>query len=201
MKWEDYKNQIKKALDVFEFDGEILHLLKNSVKKNQTIFVGGNGGSAAISQHYVCDLSKGANKDWSTNFKRYRAICLSTNLGYMTAISNDTHYDEVFKQQLINLAKPNDILVLISSSGNSPNIIKAAEYGKSIGMIVIGISGFEGGKLKQIADYTAHIKNNKYEICENIHDIFGQFIAAYLKEAEDEKPSRVLKPLVGKKKN
>jgi D-sedoheptulose 7-phosphate isomerase len=195
MKWEDYKEQIKKALDIFEFDEEILHILKNSVKKNQTIFVGGNGGSAAISQHYVCDLSKGANKDWLTNSSRYKAICLSDNLGYMTAISNDAHYDEVFKQQLINLAKPNDILVLISSSGNSPNIVKAAEYAKSIGMIVIGISGFEGGKLKKISDHVAYIRNDKYEICENIHDIFGQFLSIYLRESGNEqeiKPSKIV---------
>ena len=114
MKWEEYKEQIKKALDAFEFDKEILNVLKNSIKNGQTIFVGGNGGSAAISQHYVCDLSKGANKDWSINFKRYKAICLSNNLSYMTAISNDEHYDDVFKQQLINLAEPNDILILIN---------------------------------------------------------------------------------------
>jgi len=200
MKWDDYKEQIKNALDAFEFDENILHVLKNSIKNNQTIFVGGNGGSAAIASHYVCDLSKGANKDWSANFKRYKAICLSSNLGYITAISNDEHYEEVFRQQLINLAKPNDILVMISSSGNSPNIIKAAEYAKSIGMIVIGISGFEGGKLKQIADYTAHIRHNKYEVCENIHDIFGQFLAVYLRESADAEHSTVMSTKSRKKK-
>ena len=202
MKWEDYKDQVKNALDKFEFDNEILDVLKDSIKNNQTIFVGGNGGSAAIASHYVCDLSKGANKDWKANFNRYRAICLSSNLGYITAISNDEHYDEVFKQQLINLAKPNDILVLISSSGNSPNIVKAAEYAKSIGMIVIGISGFKGGKLKEIAHHTAHVNHDKYEVCENIHDIFGQFLSTYLKESEDDEPSAVIsaKSAKGRKK-
>lgn len=186
MKWEDYKNHIKNALDMFEFDDEILEVLKNSIKNNQTIFVGGNGGSAAIALHYVCDLSKGANKDWKKNFKRYKAICLSSNLGYITAISNDEHYDEVFRQQLINLARPGDILIMISSSGNSPNVIKAVEYAKSIGMTVIGICGFQGGKLKEMADFVAHVKHDKYEVCENIHDIFGQFLATYLREVNDE---------------
>jgi D-sedoheptulose 7-phosphate isomerase len=185
MKWEEYKEQIKKALDAFEFDKEILDVLKNSVKNGQTIFVGGNGGSAAISQHYVCDLSKGANKDWSVNFKRYKAICLSNNLSYMTAISNDEHYDDVFKQQLINLAEPNDILILISSSGNSPNVIRAAEWAKENGLITIGVTGFEGGKLKKLADYSAHIKHPAYEVCEDIHHIFGHFLATYLREAEN----------------
>lgn len=181
MNWNNYKSEIKKALDKFEFDNEILEILKNSIKNDQTIFVAGNGGSAAIAQHYVCDLSKGANKDWSNNIKRFKAICLSSNIGYITAISNDEHYDEVFRQQLINLARPNDILILISSSGNSPNIIKAAEYAKENNMIVIGICGFDGGKLKQIADHVAHINHNEFEICENVHDIFGQFLASYLK--------------------
>ena len=99
----------------------------------------------------------------------------------MTAISNDEHYTDVFKQQLINLASPQDILVLISSSGNSPNIVRAAEYGKDLGMVVIGISGFEGGKLKEISDYSAHINYKSYEVCEDIHGIFGHFLAVYLR--------------------
>jgi D-sedoheptulose 7-phosphate isomerase len=181
MKWDEYKSHIKKALDTFEFDEEILHLLKNSIKKKQKIFVAGNGGSAAIAMHYVSDFSKGANQNWSENFKRFQAICLSNNIAYMTAISNDTYYDEVFKQQLINLAQPNDILVLISSSGNSPNIIKAAEYAKENGIIVVGISGFKGGKLKEIADYSAYMKHDSYEVVEDIHAVFGHFLAVYLR--------------------
>jgi D-sedoheptulose 7-phosphate isomerase len=200
MKWDEYKEHVKTALDSFEFDDKILSVLKDSIKNNQTIFVGGNGGSAAIASHYVCDLSKGANKDWKANFNRYRAICLSSNLGYITAISNDEHYDEVFKQQLINLAKPSDILILISSSGNSPNVIKAAEYAKSIGMVVIGISGFKGGKLKEIAHHSAYVNHDKYEVCENIHDIFGQFLSAYLKEAANEEPSVVMSSKTKKRK-
>lgn len=182
MKWEVYKSEVKKALDIFEFDEKVLNILKNSIRNNQKIFVAGNGGSAAIAMHYVCDFSKGANKDWLTNFERYKAICLSNNVGYMTAISNDVHYDEVFKQQLTNLASFNDILILISSSGNSPNIIKAAEYAKEAGMIVIGITGIEGGKLKELADYSAHVNYPAYEICEDIHTIFGHFLAVYLRE-------------------
>lgn len=181
MKWNEYKEEIKKALDAFEFDEEILSVLRDSIENDQTIFVGGNGGSAAMANHYVCDLSKGANNDWLTNFKRYKAICLSSNIGYITAISNDAHYDEVFKQQLINLAKPNDILIMISSSGNSLNVIKAVEYANEIGMITIGVCGFDGGKLKQLAKHYAHINHPMYEVCENIHDIFGQFLAAHLK--------------------
>jgi len=182
MKWNEYKQEIKESLDRFEFDPEIIEVLKNSAENDQKIFVGGNGGSAAIASHYVCDLSKGANKDWSENFKRFKAICLVSNLSYMTAIANDEHYEEVFTQQLINLSSPNDILVLISSSGNSPNIVHAAKWAKENGMIVIGISGFEGGKLKEICHHSAHINHDRFEVCEDIHHIFGQFLATHLRE-------------------
>jgi D-sedoheptulose 7-phosphate isomerase len=181
MNWEDYKSKMVEALDMFEFDEEILQVLKDSIKKNQRIFVAGNGGSAALASHYVCDLSKGATNNWAENFSRYKAICLSSNIGYMTAIANDANYAEVFKQQLINLASPRDIVILISSSGNSPNVVQAAEYAKSLDMIVIGVTGFSGGKLKEIADYSAHINYKSYEICEDVHAVFGHFLAAYLR--------------------
>lgn len=182
MNWRDYKQNIKKALDIFEFNEEILDVLKNSVKNNQKIFTAGNGGSAALAMHYACDFSKGANKDWEDNFKRFKAIDLTGNTSYITAIANDSNFDEIFKQQLINLASKNDILILISSSGNSPNIIKAAEYGRETGLIVIGITGFDGGKLKKICDYSAHVNFDSYEVCEDIHSIFGAFLACYLRE-------------------
>ena len=182
MEWNEYKSQIVKALDLFQFDKKILDVLKNSVKNNQKIFVAGNGGSAAISLHYVCDLSKNANPDWNNNKNRIKAICLPANLGYMTAIANDNSYDEVFSQQLINLGSKSDILILISSSGNSPNIVKAAEQGKQMGMVVIGITGFKGGKLKKLADHSAHLNYDSYEVSEDIHSIFGHYLVMYLKE-------------------
>lgn len=182
MNWNEYQSKIRQALDIFEFDEKILEILKNSIKNNQKIFIAGNGGSAALSIHYACDLSKGANINWEQNFNRYKAICLLNNIGYITAISNDTSYEEIFKQQLINLASKNDILILISSSGNSPNIIKAAEYAKEAGLIVIGITGFNGGKLKEMCDYSAHINVDSYEVCEDVHQIFGHFLACYLRE-------------------
>lgn len=182
MEWNDYKSKIKEGLEMFKFDDKIMEVLKNSVKNNQKIFVAGNGGSTAIAIHYVCDLSKGANKDWEKSSKRFKPICLSTNLGYMTAVANDTDYSQIFKQQLVNLASPNDILILISSSGNSPNIVEAAKYAKANNLVVIGVSGFKGGQLKEIADYSAHIDYDSYEVCEDIHTIFGHFLAVWLRE-------------------
>jgi len=185
MRWDDYKSKIRVALDTFEFDQEILGILKKSIKNNQKIFLAGNGGSAAIAIHYVCDFSKGANKDWEKNFNRLKPICLSSNPGYMTAIANDIDYTEIFRQQLINLASTNDILILISSSGNSLNIIKALEYAKENKLITIGITGLKGGKLRELADYSAHITCDSYEVSEDIHSIFGHFLAVYLREQID----------------
>lgn len=182
MKWSNYKEKVISALNLFRFDENILIILENSIKKNQKIFVAGNGGSAAIALHYTCDFSKGANENWENNTNRIKAICLTSNISYITAIANDTDYSRIFKEQLINLASPNDILILISSSGNSPNIVEAAQYAKKLGLIIIGITGFNGGKLKELADYNAHIEFDSYEVCEDIHSVFGHFLVIYLRE-------------------
>lgn len=184
MEWNDYKSKIKNALDIFNFDEEILEIFKNSKRNNQKIFVAGNGGSASIANHYVTDFSKGANKTWENNFFRFRAISLSSDMGYITAIANDSEYKEIFRQQLINHASKRDIAVFISSSGNSPNIVTAAEYAKQLEMIVIGITGFNGGRLKEIADYSAHVNYPSYEVCEDIHTIFGHFLSTFLREED-----------------
>ncbi len=183
MEWEEYQQHIKNALDSFTFDKEILTLLKQSGEKGRSIFIGGNGGSAAIAAHYACDLSKGATQNWSTNFKRFKVHSLVGNIGYLTAIANDEHYEQVFTQQLINLAQAEDILILISGSGNSPNIVHAARWAKENGLIVIGLTGFKGGKLKELANYGGHISSDRYEVCEDIHHIFGQFLATHLRES------------------
>ncbi len=182
MEWAEYKKKIGDALDAFEFDGEIVPMLREARKKERTVFVAGNGGSAALASHYACDLSKFANKDWKSNKKRLRVVNLACDVGYMTAISNDEGYEEVFVQQLANLAKANDVLVLISSSGNSPNIVRAAEYAKKEGIAVIGICGFGGGRLKELADHCAHMKNDSYQVCEDVHHVFGHFLALCLRE-------------------
>jgi D-sedoheptulose 7-phosphate isomerase len=97
------------------------------------------------------------------------------------ALANDFGYDEIFKQQLINLAQKDDVLIAISGSGNSPNIIKAVEYAKEIGMKTIGFSGYDGGKLKALADYNVHVESFCMEVCEDIHSVISHFIAVWLR--------------------
>lgn len=171
MDWNEYKEETNRALNAFEFSKEIVDVLKKSKENKQKVFVAGNGGSAAIAMHYVCDFLK----------KGLDSVCLSDNIAYLTAMSNDGGYHGVFRKQLENTASKNDILILISSSGNSKNIISALEYAKEKGMVTIGISGFDGGKLKELADYSAHINCDSYEITEGIHSVFGHFLAEMLK--------------------
>ncbi len=179
--WKLYKDNLKAAIDGFKFDKKIINLLKNSIKNDQKIFIAGNGGSACIAMHYACDFSKGANKSWKYSSQRFKSICLM-DLGYMTAISNDASYEEVFTQQLINLAKPDDILILISSSGDSKNIVHIAEFARKEGLLIIGITGFNGGKLKSIAHHSAHAKIDSYEVSEDLASIFGHFLTMCLRE-------------------
>lgn len=185
MEWDIYKGKVTNALHSFKFDEGILKVLKDSISKNQKIFVAGNGGSAAIALHYACDFSKGATENWEHNPNRLKVICLASNISYITAIANDMDYRRIFKEQLVNLASPNDILILISSSGNSPNIVEAAKFAKQKGLITIGITGFNGGQLKKIADYSAHIEFESYEVCEDVHGIFGHFLVTYLRGQSD----------------
>jgi D-sedoheptulose 7-phosphate isomerase len=185
MDWKTYRAIINSCLDNFYFDEEILETLSKSIKNNQKIFIAGNGGSSALASHYTCDLSKGAVNGWENNDFRYKVISLSDNISYITAISNDKSYKDIFKQQLINLSNPGDIVILISSSGNSPNILKAAEYAKNNGLITIGITGLKGGKLREICDYSAHVDTEMYETAEDVHSIFGHFIAIWLRESNE----------------
>ncbi|HEY9701601.1 MAG TPA: SIS domain-containing protein [Allocoleopsis sp.] len=182
MGWKTYTENIKSGLESFVYDERITQLLKDSIYNNQKIFVAGNGGSSAIASHLECDLSKGAIKNYETNYKRYKVIDLSNRSGLMNAISNDLNYKEVFKQQLINLADKNDISILISSSGNSPNIVEAAKWCKDNGIIVVGMTGFNGGELKKICDYSAHVNFNSYDVCEDIHMMFGHYLTRALKD-------------------
>ncbi len=173
MDWETYRSDMQEALENFEFGNGIVIRLKQS----RRIFIAGNGGSAATAMHYACDFMK---------FGGLNIICLNTDMSQITAIANDYDYKDIFKKQLENFnINSKDILILISVSGNSPNIIEAAKYAKNKGLKIIGISGFTGGKLKKLSDYSAHIEGYDYGICENIHLIFGHYLTEQLKKGKE----------------
>jgi D-sedoheptulose 7-phosphate isomerase len=147
----------------------LLDVLKNGGR----IFVAGNGGSASISEHLTCDFMKGCEIKGDT----LQTIAL-TNTALLTAIANDISYEDVFSYQLmLHKATSNDLLILISSSGNSANIIKAAYWAKARKILVIGMTGFMGGVLKVIADRSLHVPVRNYGIVEDCHQALMHYLA------------------------
>ncbi|WP_440913070.1 SIS domain-containing protein [Candidatus Pelagibacter sp.] len=148
-----------------------------TIKKKGTIFVCGNGGSAAISNHYVCDYLKFLRQH--TNLMP-KVISLSSNLETITAISNDIDYSQVFKYQAESLFQKNDLLIIISSSGNSKNVKEIVKFSKKKKVSIIGFSGFDGGYLKKNSDISIHIPAKNYGISEDSHHILMHIILQYL---------------------
>ena len=168
-------NSLKNSdLSVIEKAASMIH---ETVKKKRTIFVCGNGGSAAIANHYICDYLKFLRQH--TKLKP-KIISLSSNLETITAISNDFSYDQVFRYQAESLFEKNDLLIVISSSGNSKNIKEVVKFSKTKGVKVIGFSGFDGGYLKKNSDISVHISANNYGISEDAHHILMHIILQFL---------------------
>ena len=171
----DLTNSIKKSnMSAIEKAADKIH---ETVKKKKTIYVCGNGGSAAISNHYVADYLKFLRQH--TNLKP-KVISLASNLETITAISNDFSYDQVFKYQAESLFEKNDLLIIISSSGNSKNVKEVVKFSKKKGVKVIGFSGFDGGYLKKNSDISIHIPAKNYGISEDSHHILMHIILQYL---------------------
>ena len=174
-----YKNQLFEQLS--KIDTHKLNLAANeilkTIKKKQTIFVCGNGGSAAISNHYICDFMKFFRQ--KTNL-RPKIISLSDNIETITAISNDLDYKYIFSYQAESLCKRGDLILVISSSGNSKNVIEILKYSKKNKIKTIGFSGFSGGYLKRNCDIPIHINVNNYGIAEDSHHILMHVILQFL---------------------
>lgn len=165
-------------LDLDAISG-IAGAIEKAEKKGKQIFVMGNGGSAATASHLATDWSKTAER---VGKPLIRCISLNDNIPFMTAIANDLGYEEVFSRQLQNLLNPGDVVVIISGSGNSPNVIKAAEFAKKVGAVTIGMTGFTGGKLRKLVDICLHIESDQYGVIEDLHMVAGSILAFYLKQ-------------------
>lgn len=159
-------------LDVDEIT-EAVEAIRAAYDREATIYVFGNGGSAATASHFVCDFNKGISEKRN---RKFNLICLSDNTPIVTAIANDISYDEIFSFQLENKLKADDLIIAISGSGNSKNVIKAVEYAKAIGTKVVGITGYSGGKLKELADYHMHVNIDDMQITEDVHMAFDHMM-------------------------
>lgn len=167
----NYIYNLKNALnnlDIQEFE-KVANVLKEARNKGKQIFIFGNGGSGSTATHFSCDINKGVSYGKS---ERFKVICLNDNIPTLLAYSNDISYDVVFKEQLQNFVQEGDIVIGISGSGNSKNILNAMEFAKLKQAITIGITGFQGGKLKEICNYSINARFDDMQISEDIHMIW-----------------------------
>lgn len=155
-------------------------LLASAVRNSATIFACGNGGSAAIANHLLCDYLKGISTGTTIN---PRVISLSSATELITAIANDIGVEEIFAYPLRSLGRKDDVLIAISSSGQSPNIVKAIEAAQALQMRVIALTGFSGGRASELADVSIHVDADNYGVVEDVHQSVMHILAQYLKQA------------------
>ena len=141
----------------------------------------GNGGSAATASHFVGDLSKGTIV---ADFPRFKAIALTDNVPNMLAWGNDSSYEDIFVEQLKNLMEPEDVVVGISGSGNSRNVIKAIDYANEKGAITIGLLGYDGGKLIEIVQESLHVPSFNMQQVEDIHALISHLLTSMIREEQ-----------------
>src|SRR5215471_2439341 len=178
-----YKTDLLKAIDTVDLEkvNEAIQVLAQARAESRRIFVCGNGGSASTASHFVCDMVKGASFGRDT---RFRIMALTDSLSTLTAYSNDVSYECVFVEQLKNFAEPGDVLIAISGSGNSPNVLRAVEYANSVGCLTIALSGRDGGKLGPMVTLHVCAAHQHMGRIEDAHMIAAHMISYYFMEAE-----------------
>ncbi len=178
---ELYRSKLLRALDSIPLDKveEAIRILARARQESRTIFVCGNGGSASTASHFACDMVKGASYGRST---RFRIQALTDSLATITAYANDCSFEHIFVEQLKNFARTGDILMALSGSGNSANVIRAVEYANSIGCFTIGLSGRDGGKLAPLAQLSINIPEPHMGRIEEAHFTVCHMIGYYFME-------------------
>lgn len=162
---------------------EALQVVERSVRQRKTVYVAGNGGSAAIANHLCCDWSKGT---FLAGHHPIKSHSLAANPSVLTALANDFSFEESFSWQIQYYVEPEDVVILISSSGNSPNILQACKAAREKGAKVIGMTGFQGGKLKTEADIPLHVECSNYGMVEDCHQSLMHIFAQYIARSRDQ---------------
>jgi D-sedoheptulose 7-phosphate isomerase len=184
-RFKDYStNYLDRLGNLFkQIDFEVLERIAEEIvgayQEDRTVYVAGNGGSASTATHMSCDLSKGTV---SPIHRRLRVTSLNDNMAWFSAIANDFTYEDVFVEQLRTILRKGDVLIAISASGNSPNVVKATEFALSLQARTIALVGFQGGKLKQIADLVFHLPVDDYGTVEDAHLILNHMLVEYMRE-------------------
>lgn len=182
----DYRagfNAVIDAMDAGEIE-RATQMVIDAFEQGRRVFVAGNGGSAATASHMACDFAKTTlGKAKTLPAKRVRAIALTDNAPLITAWGNDVSYDVVFAEQLRNLADAGDLLIVITASGNSPNILEAVRTAKELGLTTVGLLGFEGGKVKPMVDHAVVVRSSHFGYIEDAHSVINHLITDTLKQS------------------
>jgi D-sedoheptulose 7-phosphate isomerase len=182
---EYMQGHVKRTAEVLErLDytaiSRLVDRLEEAYEQGQRVFLFGNGGSAAAASHLAEDLAKGILKDLSGN-KRLRVLSLADSVPFITALGNDCGYDSVFREQLITNASSGDVVIAISGSGNSPNVLTAVKWARENGLFTCAFTGFNGGKLKPFVDLSIHVPVLDMEIAENAHLVVVHLVVGGLR--------------------
>jgi len=165
-------NHVMSSLNISEIE-QAIEIIKNKAFSGNKIAVCGNGGSALAASHFITDWNKMINLETG---KRFNGICLSDNIGLVTAYANDLSYNDIFSEQVKNLMLSDDLLITVSGSGNSENVVRATEVANDLGITTLAITGYDGGRLKVISDHSVWIKSFDMQICEDAHVVFGHLV-------------------------
>lgn len=176
-----YITELKTVLDKLSHQtiDEAVQTLHQARIQEKKIFVMGNGGSASTANHMVCDLAKNTRKP---GWPAVKIIGLADNMAILSALANDEGYENVFSQQLANLVEPDDVVIAISASGNSRNVLNAVQVAKNAKAKTIGFTGFNGGKLGEMVDIQLHVPSDCIEHVEDIHLMLEHLITQSLRE-------------------
>ena len=190
---KDYLAGLKDVLDRFDYDGfeKTVKLILDAYDNEKHIFVMGNGGSGSTASHFACDINKGCCIDLD---KKFKMLCLNDNVPTMLALSNDISYESVFVEQMKNFFNPGDLVIGISGSGNSENVLQAIQYAKNNNARTIGFSGYSGGKLAAMVDVSIVAKVDDMQKVEDVHMIIVHIImqAVYKTLNTDQKSSKTI---------
>jgi D-sedoheptulose 7-phosphate isomerase len=184
--FSSYVDEVFETYKKIDQDGirSLIDLFWNGYDSGNMLFLFGNGGSGAAASHFCEDIGKGTLVDLERT-KRFKALSLTDNLPYILAWANDHGYETIFEQQLRNFAKPMDIAVGISGSGNSENVIRAIEYANRINMKTVGFTGYDGGRLGKMASLNIHVPSFDMGIVESIHASIMHYVVQALKKRMD----------------
>lgn len=179
-----YKEELTKNIQLIDENTfqSVIDIILEAYKNDRTIFIMGNGGSAGTANHFVCDFGKNAVQG---DKRRFKIISLCDNIEKITALGNDISFDEIFRQQLINLMREKDVVIAVSASGNSPDLVKALQYAREKNGRIISLAGFNGGRISGMSDVAFIANMESYERIEDIHLEFLHMIVCWMKANQD----------------